>query len=100
MELAVAGLFGQVLGLCAEAGLVRPGVVAIDGTRLAGNAGRESTVRFGEIAREILAEAKAVDEAEDEQFGDERGDETSCVNFATELRMAVCRRVLRAWPVR
>ena len=74
-EAALAGLFGQVLGLCDEAGLVRPGVVAIDGTRMAGNAGRESTLRFEEIAREILAEAKAVDEAEDELYGDQRGDE-------------------------
>ena len=41
-EVALAGLFGQVLALCGEAGLVRPGVVAIDGTRMAGNASRES----------------------------------------------------------
>ena len=74
-EAALAELFGQVLGLCAQAGLVRPGVVAIDGTRLAGNASRESTRDFGQIAREILAEAKAVDEAEDELYGDQRGDE-------------------------
>src|SRR5204863_5933252 len=39
-EAALAGLFGQVLELCARAGLVRPGVVAIDGTRMAGNASR------------------------------------------------------------
>ena len=70
-----AGLFGQVLRLCDEAGLVRPGVVAIDGTRMAGNASRESTRDFEEIAREILAEARATDEAEDELYGDERGDE-------------------------
>ena len=74
-EVALAELFGQVLGLCAEAGLVRPGVVAIDGTKMAGNAGRESTRDFGQIAREILAEARAVDEAEDELYGDQRGDE-------------------------
>jgi len=74
-EAALAGLFGQVLRLCDEAGLVRPGVVAIDGTRMAGNASRESTRDFGEIAREILAEAKAIDEAEDELYGDARGDE-------------------------
>jgi transposase len=74
-EVALAGLFGQVLRLCGEAGLVRPGVVAIDGTRMAGNASRESTRDFGEIAREILAEAKATDEAEDELYGEERGDE-------------------------
>jgi transposase len=74
-EAALAELFGQVLRLCDEAGLVRPGVVAIDGTRMAGNASRESTRDFGEIAREILAEAKATDEAEDELYGEERGDE-------------------------
>jgi transposase len=74
-EAALAGLFGQVLRLCDEAGLVRPGVVAIDGTRMAGNASRESTRDFAEIAREILAEAKATDEAEDELYGEERGDE-------------------------
>jgi transposase len=74
-ELALAELFGQVLGLCAQAGLVRPGVVAIDGTKMAGNASRESTRDFGQIAREILAEARAVDEAEDELYGDQRGDE-------------------------
>jgi transposase len=31
---ALAELFGQVLGLCAEAGLVRPGVIAVDGSKL------------------------------------------------------------------
>jgi transposase len=74
-EAGLAGVFGQVLRLCDEAGLVRPGVVAIDGTRMAGNASRESTRDFEAIAREILAEAKAVDEAEDELYGDQRGDE-------------------------
>src|SRR5689334_2774037 len=74
-EVTLGGLFGQVLGLCDEAGLVRPGVVAIDGTRMAGNASRESTQRFEEIAREIVAEAKAIDEAEDELYGEARGDE-------------------------
>jgi transposase len=74
-EAALAELFGQVLRLCDEAGLVRPGVVAIDGTRMAGNVSRESTRDFEEIAREILAEAKATDEAEDELYGEARGDE-------------------------
>jgi transposase len=74
-ERALGELFGQVLGLCAQAGLVRPGVVAIDGTRLAGNASRESTLDFGAIAREIIEEAKAIDAAEDELYGEARGDE-------------------------
>ena len=50
-EAALAELFGQVLGLCDPAGLVRPGVVAIDGTRLAGNTSRGSNRDFGQIAR-------------------------------------------------
>ncbi len=74
-EAALAELFGQVLGLCDQAGLVKPGVVAIDGTRLAGNTSRASNRDFGQIAREILAEAKATDEAEDELYGEARGDE-------------------------
>jgi hypothetical protein len=74
-ELALAELFSQVLVLCAQAGLVRPEVVAIDGTKMAGNASRESTRDFSEIAREIIAEAIAIDEAEDELYGDQRGDE-------------------------
>ena len=56
-------------------GLVKPGVIAIDGTRLAGNANRNCNLQFEQIAREILAEHKATDEAEDQQFGDARGDE-------------------------
>jgi transposase len=74
-EIALAELFGQVLGLCAQAGLVRPEVVAIDGTKMAGNASRESNRDFSEIARQIIAEAIATDQAEDEQFGEARGDE-------------------------
>jgi hypothetical protein len=54
---------------------VRPGLVAVDGTRLAGNAGRNRSRAFEQIAREVLAEARATDEAEDERLGDARGDE-------------------------
>ena len=74
-ERALAGLFGDVLRLCDRAGLVKPGVVSIDGTRIAGNASPEVNHGFDQIAREILAEAKAADEAEDELYGEERGDE-------------------------
>ena len=33
-ETAVAGLFGQALAVCARAGLLRPGLIAVDGTKL------------------------------------------------------------------
>jgi transposase len=74
-ETALAGLFGEVLALCAEAGLVKVGVVAIDGTKVHANASQHATRSYEEIAREILAEADAIDAAEDEQLGDPRGDE-------------------------
>lgn len=74
-EQALAGLFGSVLGLCAEAGLARVGVVAIDGTKIHANASREATLDYDRIAREILEQAKAIDAGEDELYGDARGDE-------------------------
>ena len=74
-EQALAELFGQVLSLCARAGLAKVGVIAIDGTRLAANASPEANCDYGRIAREIVAEARATDEAEDELYGDARGDE-------------------------
>jgi transposase len=74
-ENALAALFGQILALCAEAGLVGVNVVAVDGTKLAANASREQTADYERIAREIIEEAKAVDAAEDELYGEARGDE-------------------------
>ena len=72
---ALADLFSAVLRLCDQAGLVKPGVVAIDGTRLAGNASKERNHEFGRIAEEIVEQVTATDEAEDEMFGQARGDE-------------------------
>jgi transposase len=86
-ERALADLFGDVLKLCDRAGLVGPGVVSIDGTRIAGNASPEVNHSFEQIAREIVAEAKATDEAEDELYGEQCGDE-----LPEELRTAEGRR--------
>jgi transposase len=74
-EAALSELFGAVLELCAEAGLVRVGVLATDGTKVHANASRHTTRDYEQIAREILAEAAAVDAAEDAQSGEARGDE-------------------------
>ena len=71
----LAELFTSVLRLCARAGLVKSGVVAVDGTKLTASASSDSNVDYDRIAREIIAEAIATDEAEDEQHGDARGDE-------------------------
>jgi transposase len=74
-ERALAELFGEVLALCAEAGLVHVGVIAVDGTKVHANASERATRSYEEIAREILDDAAAVDAEEDERFGDTRGDE-------------------------
>jgi len=74
-EAALGGLFGDVLALCAEAGLVGLAVLAVDGTKLHANASQHQNLDYDQVAKEILAEADAVDRSEDERFGDRRGDE-------------------------
>jgi hypothetical protein len=74
-EAALAGLFGEVLALCADAGLVGVAVLAVDGTKVHANASQHQNLDYDQIASEILAEADAVDRAEDERFGERRGDE-------------------------
>ncbi len=74
-EQALAELFTQVLELCDQAGLVKSGVVAIDGTKVHANASRDSNVDYDRVAKEIIAEAIATDEAEDERYGEARGGE-------------------------
>jgi transposase len=72
---AIAGLFGEVLTLCARSGLVKVGVIAVDGTKVQANASRNENLDYEQLAREIVEQAKAVDTAEDELYGQARGDE-------------------------
>jgi aldo/keto reductase family protein/DDE family transposase len=59
----------------AEAGLVRVGVIAIDGTKIAANASRDAGRSYVSIVEELLADAERADQAEDHRHGDDRGDE-------------------------
>lgn len=72
---AVAGLFSEVLTLCARGGLAKVGVIAVDGTKVQANASRNENLDYEQIAREIVEQAIATDEAEDELYGEARGDE-------------------------
>jgi len=74
-EQALADLFGQVLGFCAQAGIVEVGALAVDGTKLEASASNHATRSYERIAAEILAEAGRIDAAEDEVHGEARGDE-------------------------
>lgn len=67
-----ADVFAQVLRLCADAGMVKVGVVSIDGTKIAANAAKAANrsrdaVRdqARRIAQDIVAEADSIDAAED-----------------------------------
>jgi len=72
-------LFVQVLKMCREAGLVKLGLVALDGSKVAANASLAANRSHDALEEEvgkILAEARRVDEQEDATLGAERrGDE-------------------------
>ena len=68
------GVFLQVLELCREAGLIRLGLVALDGTKVKANASLDANrtaSTIGEQIDRVLAEAEATDALEDRQFGPE-----------------------------
>ncbi len=74
----LAELVTHVLALCAKAGMVRVGTVAVDGSKLAANAGLSANRGYAAIRAEVekmLAEAAASDAAEDARLGDRGGDE-------------------------
>jgi transposase len=68
-EQALGELFGQVLSLCADAGLVCASVIAVDGSKIAASASDKAIRGYDQIASEILAEAGRVDAAEDDIHG-------------------------------
>lgn len=76
---AMASCFTEVLKLCRAAGLLKVGVVALDGTKVEANASitaNRSLARIEEEVAGMLAEAARVDAEEDRLFGpDRRGDE-------------------------
>jgi transposase len=82
---ALGGLFVQVLKLCREAGLVKLGHVALDGTKIKANASRHRAMSYGRMSEteaklraEVaawFARANAADVEEDGAHGSARGDE-------------------------
>jgi transposase len=83
---ALAGLFGQVLNLCARAGLKTVGHVALDGSKVQANASKHKAMSYGRMKTDekrlqaeieaLLKRAEDMDAAEDAEHGaDARGDE-------------------------
>lgn len=81
-EAALQGLFTEILRLCAEAGLVRLALLAVDGTKVGANASWSANRTLDQLEAEIdqataamLAEAAQLDASEDARLGARRGDE-------------------------
>jgi transposase len=71
-EQALAGLLVQSLQLCAAAGMVHLGLVALDGTKIEANAAAAANRTHAHLqaqVAELLAQAAATDQAEDRQHG-------------------------------
>jgi transposase len=82
---AFADVFVQVLRLAQAAGLVRLGTIAVDGTKIQGNASRHKAMSSGSMTQEVgrlraeiealLKQAHEVDAADAAALGTRRGDE-------------------------
>jgi len=79
------GLFEQVLKIALEAGAMKLGRVALDGTKVKANASKHKAMSYGRMqekeqqiraeVKELLAQAEAADEEEDKRYGKEHSSE-------------------------
>lgn len=82
---ALGDLFVQILALCDDAGLVKLGHVALDGTKVRANASKRKAMSYERMKKRIpeleaqvkewLQKAADADDADDAEHGDARGDE-------------------------
>lgn len=95
---ALAGLFVQGLRLCRQAGLVKLGRVAIDGTKIKANASKHKAMSYGRMRTQeaalehevqaLLHQAESADRDEDARHGrDQRGDELPAELARRESRL-------------
>jgi transposase len=88
---ALAGFLVESLKLCAAAGLVRLGVVALDGTKVAANAADRANRTLAKLEEEvaaILREAAEADQAEDHQHSPARGNKLPAALASKAGRLA------------
>jgi transposase len=95
---AFKDVFVQVVRLAAEAGLVKLGNVATDGTKIQGNASRHKAMSYGYMKKEVerlrediealVTQAYQQDEADDAALGSRRGDELPAELVRREDRLA------------
>jgi transposase len=96
-------LFEQVLAMALECGSIKLGRVSLDGTKLKANASKHKAMSYGrmkekqqqlkEEVKQLLEQAEAADEAEDRQYGSQRGDEMPEELRRRETRLAKIKEV-------
>jgi transposase len=103
----LGGLFEEVLKIALEAGALKLGRVALDGTKMKANASKHKAMSYGRMkeqerhlraeVRELLAQAEATDAAEDAHYGVDRwGDELPAELQRRESRLKKIRAAQRA----
>jgi transposase len=101
------GLFEQVLKIALEAGAMKVGRVAVDGTKVKANASKHKAMSYDRMkekeaqlraeVKQLLEQAEAADAAEDEEYGKEqRGDELPAELQRRETRIRKIREAKRA----
>lgn len=102
---AFADVFVQVLRLAAAAGLVRLGTIAVDGTKVQGNASRHKAMSYGYMTKEVvrilaeidalLKQAQEIDGEDDAALGTRRGDELPGELGRRQDRLAVIEEAMK-----
>ena len=100
---ALQGLFSQILLLCKTSGLVKAGVIALDGTKIKANASLSRNRTYEQLSKEetwikekvdaLLKQAEKTDQKEDRLYGDKRGDELPEELNSAQKRLAKIREV-------
>jgi transposase len=107
---AFRDVFGQVLRVAGEAGLVKLGNVATDGTKMQGNASRHKAMSYGYMRKEadrlredieaLVMQAHWQDAEDDAALGSRRGDELPAELARREDRLATIEAAMRRLEAR
>ena len=95
---SLKNMFEQVLAMAMECGSIKLGKISLDGTKVKANASKHKAMSYGrmiekqpqlkEEVQQLLEQAEAADEAEDREYGDNRGDELPEELRRRETRLA------------
>ena len=107
---AFRDVFGQVLRMAGEAGLVKLGNLATDGTKIQGNASRHKAMSYGYMRKEadrlredieaLVTQAHQQDAEDDAALGSRRGDELPAELARREDRLATIEAAMRRLEAR